>query len=107
MKSSTHYRISFVALIALFFGTIAPGFVRAQSTAPSSQAPASGAAMTPSKKPSSTVQAQTPPSPGMVWANSSSKVYHKQGSKWYGKTKHGQWMTEQDAQKAGYKAAKN
>jgi hypothetical protein len=52
------------------------------------------------------VQAQTPPSPGMVWVNTDSGVYHKAGSRWYGKTKQGKWMTEQDAVKAGYKPAK-
>jgi cytoskeletal protein RodZ len=49
----------------------------------------------------------TPPSPGMVWVNTSTKVYHKQGSKYYGNTKQGKWMTEADAQKAGFKAASN
>jgi len=55
----------------------------------------------------STVQAQTPPSPGMVWVNTDSGAYHKAGSRWYGKTKQGKWMTEQEAVKAGYKPAKN
>ncbi len=45
-------------------------------------------------------------SKGMVWANKESKVYHK-GGQFYGKTKHGQFMTEADAQKAGYKEAKS
>ncbi|HEV2463186.1 MAG TPA: hypothetical protein VGT04_05240 [Acidobacteriaceae bacterium] len=54
----------------------------------------------------STAQA-APPQPGMVWVNTSSKVYHKSGSRWYGKTKSGKWMSEADAQKAGYKAAKD
>ncbi|MBB6145831.1 hypothetical protein HNQ77_003801 [Silvibacterium bohemicum] len=49
---------------------------------------------------------QTPPQPGMVWANPNSKVYHQPASRWYGKTKDGQWMTEQEAIKAGYHAAK-
>jgi len=42
---------------------------------------------------------------GMVWVNLNSKVYHKDG-KFYGATKSGQFMSEADAQKAGYKAAK-
>jgi hypothetical protein len=41
----------------------------------------------------------------MVWVNTDSGVYHKSG-KWYGNTKNGKWMTEQDAIKAGYHDAK-
>jgi hypothetical protein len=42
----------------------------------------------------------------MVWVSRRSKVYHVQGDRWYGKTKHGEWMTEADALKAGYRKAK-
>jgi hypothetical protein len=42
----------------------------------------------------------------MVWANTDSKVYHTSGDRWFGNTKKGQCMTEADAQKAGYRAAK-
>ena len=52
------------------------------------------------------VVAQTPPQPGMVWVTRRTKVYHVQGDRWYGKTKHGEWMTEEDALKAGYRKSK-
>ena len=46
-----------------------------------------------------------PPKKGMVWVNPDSKIYHKEGSPWYGNTKNGSWMTEAQAIKAGNKAA--
>jgi len=78
--------------------------VTAASTPPASATPAKTATAT---KTASTTAPQTPPSPGMVWVNTNSKVYHKQGSRYYGNTKQGKWMSEADAQKAGYKAASN
>ena len=45
-------------------------------------------------------------SKGLVWVNTASKVYHKDGQ-FYGKTKQGKFMPEADAQKAGYHAAKD
>jgi len=42
---------------------------------------------------------------GLVWANTNTKRYHKSDAALYGKTKHGQFMTEADATAGGYKAA--
>ena len=42
---------------------------------------------------------------GLVWVNTSTKVYHK-GGQFYGATKHGKFMTEDEAKKAGFNAAK-
>jgi hypothetical protein len=59
-------------------------------------------------KPAATATAQ-PAAPatgnGMVWVNTDSGIYHKSGSRYYGKTKQGKYMSEADAVKAGYRAA--
>lgn len=43
---------------------------------------------------------------GKVWVNtgSGSKTYHCQGTKWYGTTKHGEYMSEAQAKAQGYHA---
>jgi hypothetical protein len=43
----------------------------------------------------------------MVWVNLDSGLYHYPNSRYYGKTKNGKYMSEADAVKAGYRAAKN
>src|SRR5437870_3358543 len=35
---------------------------------------------------SETTTAQTPPEKGMVWVNLRTKIYHREGDRWYGKT---------------------
>jgi DNA uptake protein ComE-like DNA-binding protein len=64
----------------------------------------------PKSRPSETAApeapAQTPPSAGMVWVNTDTKIYHLEGDRWYGKTLHGKWMTEAEAVQSGYRKAK-
>ena len=43
---------------------------------------------------------------GMVWVNTRTKVYHQPDSGFYGKTKHGKFMTKDEATKAGFRPAK-
>ena len=42
-----------------------------------------------------------PPSAGMVWVNLDTKIYHREGDRWYGRTVHGKYMTEAEAIRAG------
>jgi len=42
---------------------------------------------------------------GLVWVNTETHVYHKEGSRFYGKTKKGKYVIEADAIKEGDRAA--
>jgi len=42
---------------------------------------------------------------GLVWVNTETHVYHREGSRFYGTTKKGKYMTEAEAIKEGNKAA--
>jgi hypothetical protein len=42
---------------------------------------------------------------GLVWVNTETHVYHKEGSRFYGKTKKGKYVSEADAIKEGDRAA--
>ena len=52
------------------------------------------------------MSAGPPPVRGMVWVNLDTKVFHREGDRYDGNTKHGKYMTEADALKAGYREAK-
>lgn len=52
------------------------------------------------------VRIQSAGSPNVrVWVNTNSGVYHCPGTRWYGKTKSGQFMTQREAQSKGYRPA--
>ena len=43
---------------------------------------------------------------GLVWVNTDTHVYHKEGSRFYGKTKKGKYVSEADAIKEGDRPSK-
>jgi hypothetical protein len=47
--------------------------------------------------------APAPAGDGQVWVNTDSRVYHCPGTRWYGKTKQGSYMSEAQAQAQGAK----
>ena len=124
----------FVALISVI-GLATVCVVQAQSPSPAespaaSPSPAESPAASPKAKPTpkrvkptptarravspspagrTTEEVTNPPAPGgghgQVWVNTETGFYHREGSRFYGTTRKGKYMTEQDAIQAGYKPA--
>jgi len=85
----------------------APAAAPKPAPAPAASTPAPAAAATAGAgKAASSTTPQQPPQKGMVWVNLSTKVFHREGDKYYGNTKNGKFMTEADAIAAGYHEAK-
>lgn len=89
-------------------GAAAPATTAAATPATPAPAPQKPAAAAPSKS-NNTLAATPAPGggAGKVWANDSTKVYHCLGDKYYGTTKHGEYLTEAQAKAKGMHASHN
>ena len=82
-----------------------PAATQAPPMQTNSPAPMQRSTSAASNMPTPNTSAGTP-SPGQVWVNTETKVFHREGDRWYGKTKAGKYMSEGDAVKAGYRESK-
>jgi hypothetical protein len=80
-----------------------PAPAAAKATAPPSPPPPAA----PAKAPAAASASSVKPGADQVWVNLDTGVYHYSNSRYYGKTQNGKYMSEADATKAGYKAARN
>lgn len=90
------------ALVSVFVGSLVlstPCQARASSLATFRERTGSRCDLQPSTTPA-------PRKDRRVWVNTTSGVYHCPGSRYFGVTKHGQYMLESDAKSKRYRAAK-
>ena len=77
-----------------------------QSATKQSSTPASGqASATQAGNMPSAAEIASAKASGKVWVNLDTRIYHR-GGRWYGKTKHGKFMSESEAKAAGYRKSK-
>lgn len=109
MKTIAKFALSMAAAALLLM----PATAQTPAAQKSGAAPATPAAAAPAK--AATKAAAVPAvtdqqiadakAKGLVWVNTETKVYHTEGQ-FYGKTKKGKFMTKDEADKAGFRVAK-
>jgi hypothetical protein len=89
--------------------TVTPSPSPAKKTLADFFKPKSSVSGSPSAAPATAAAGGATPAPGgghgLVWVNTATHVYHKEGSRFYGKTKQGKYVSEADAIKEGDRAA--
>jgi|tagenome__1003787_1003787.scaffolds.fasta_scaffold20852890_2 hypothetical protein len=94
--------LSITFVLASVFRLTTIGFAHAASPAAQSQQPSAAPESDDSPGP-----AAPRPAASVVWVNTTSGYYHQPSSRHYGKTRHGKYMSESDAIRAGYRPARN
>ena len=92
---------SSIRALTVAAGLLLAGVAFAQSAAPAAKpAPAAAVTTTAAAAPAA-APAAAGGGAGKVWLNTKSNVYHCEGSKHYGKTKEGAYLTEAEAKAKG------
>lgn len=105
--------LRYLAVAAAIISLTACGGGGKKNAAAASSSPAAAGGYTQTKAGAAGTGAVEPVPAGMncggtqpVWVNERSHVFHLAGDPYYGRTKHGKYMCERDAARAGYHPSK-